>query len=103
MAGHAPPLLLLANKRRMSTRVWPHRYSVGFFRGRLSERIATGREARDVQHPKICGAQDLRSNALARLERPFSPQNTTPFSSIALAHLQARSFRRRRCFLMLLL
>src|ERR1017187_9623297 len=52
MAGHVPPLLLLANKRRMSTRVWPQRYSVGFFRGRLSERIATGRVARDVQRRK---------------------------------------------------
>src|ERR1019366_4326435 len=102
MAERAPPLLLLANKRRMSTKVWPLRYSVGFFRGRLSERIATGRVAR-------CSAS--QEFALRRIRSPMRwlawsglfLQKTRPVSSIALAHLQARYFLLRRCSLMLLL
>src|ERR1019366_7046722 len=102
MAERAPPLLLLANKRRMSTKVWPLRYSVGFFRGRLSERIARGRVTR-------CSAS--QEFALRRIRNPMRwPAWSGPFlqktrlvSSIALAHLQARHFRLRRSSRMLLL
>src|ERR1019366_88553 len=76
MAGRAPPLILLANKRRMSTKVWRERYSVGFFRGRLSERDCHRKGGAMFSIPGICITQDSQSNALARLERPFFAENT---------------------------
>src|ERR1017187_323875 len=103
MAGHVPPLLLLANKRRMSTRVSPQRYSVGFFRGRLSERIATGRVARDVQRRKNPRYAGFAAQCVGPLGADlFSAKHGLSVQSRSLI-CRPGTLRRRRCFLMLLL
>src|ERR1039458_876950 len=94
MAGHAPPLLLLANKRRMSTKVWRERYSVGFFRGRLSERDCHRKGAAIFSIPKFAVRRICDPMPWLAWSGPFL-QKTRPVSSIALAHLQARSEERR--------